>query len=146
MKVKDIMTKDPACGLPEDSLERIAHLMIENNCGAIPIIENRDTMRPVGMITDRDIAISTVALGKDPLHMTAAEIMSFPPLTVRAEASIDDCCEKMEKNLVRRMLVVDHHGALRGIVAQADVARKAPRYEVAELVKDISMPGRAATV
>jgi CBS domain-containing protein len=114
--------------------------MFEENCGAVPVVENYETMKPVGMITDRDITVNTVAFGKDPLHMMAAEIMSYPVLTVQPEATVDNCCVLMEENKVRRMIVVDNLGRLCGIVAQADIARRAPRTEVFEMLRDISAP------
>lgn len=139
MNVQEIMTKDPACCLPESNLREVAHLMVEHNCGAIPVVENYETKKPVGVITDRDIACNAVAQGKNPLEMSAAEIMTFPVVSVSPEATLDECCKTMEDNKIRRMLIVDDQGACCGIVAQADVARNAPMYETADLVKDISV-------
>lgn len=144
MKVREVMTKDPSCCVPRASLEEVAHLMTELDCGAVPIVDNLLTRKPVGMITDRDIVINTLARGKNPLHMVAEEIMSFPPITVSPEMTVEECCEKMEKDQIRRMMVVDENGTCCGIVAQADIAQKAPRYEVAELVKDVSAHRAAA--
>ena len=143
MRVKDIMTKDPMCCVPETALQEVAHMMFERNCGAVPVVENLETMRPVGIITDRDITMNTVAFGKDPLHMMAAEIMSYPALVIQPETTIDNCCVLMEENKVRRMIVVDHTGRVCGIVAQADIVRKVPRTEVFEMLRDISTPSRA---
>lgn len=143
MKVDEIMTKDPACCLPETALREVAHLMMEKDCGAIPVVENFETKKPVGIITDRDITIDTLAQGKNPLEMTAAEIMSFPVVSVKPEASIEECCNAMEKNKIRRMIVVDDAGACCGIVAQADIAGNAPMIETAELVQDISKAQQA---
>jgi uncharacterized membrane protein/CBS domain-containing protein len=144
MKVSEIMTKDPTYCVPTTGLKDVAQMMLEHDCGAIPVIENPETKKPVGVVTDRDITIDTVAHGKNPLHMTAGEIMTFPVLTVTPDTSVDDCCTKMEDNMVRRMVVVDQNGSCCGIVAQADIARNAPQFETAELVKDISMMARAA--
>lgn len=146
MKVKKVMTKDPICCVPETPLKAVAHIMFEKNCGAVPVVENFDTMKPVGIVTDRDIAINTVAFGKDPLFMTAAEIMSFPVLTVKPDTSMDDCFEIMENNKVRRIIVLNDDGAICGIVAQADIARYADEDEIAELVRDISKPRAAKSL
>lgn len=140
MKVKKIMTEHPVCAVPETPLRAVAHIMFEKNCGAVPIVENFDTMKPVGIVTDRDITVNTVAFNKDPLNMTAAEIMSFPVLTVRPDTSMDDCFEIMEDNKVRRIIVVNDDGAVCGVVAQADIARFADEEEIAEFVRDISKP------
>jgi uncharacterized membrane protein/CBS domain-containing protein len=138
MKLRDIMTPDPVCCEPGDSLQEVAQLMAQQDCGAIPIVENWTTKKPVGIVTDRDITVRAITSGKNPLEMSAGEIMTTNVLTVNQDSSLDECCHLMEKNQVRRMLVVDKNGACVGIVAQADVARKAPEYETAELVRDVS--------
>lgn len=143
MKVKKMMTPHPVCSMPETPLKEVAHVMFEKNCGAVPIVENFETMKPVGIVTDRDIVMNTVAFGKDPLIMTAAEIMTFPLLTVKPDTSAKDCLEIMEKNKVRRVVVIDDEGAICGIVAQADIAHYADEDDIADFVKDISKP-RAA--
>ena len=67
MQTKEIMTSDPACCGPETPLPEVARLMVERDCGEIPVLdENR---RPVGVITDRDITCRTVAEGKNPLEL-----------------------------------------------------------------------------
>lgn len=70
--------------------------------------------------------------------------MTRHPLTMPPDASIENCCQVMEKNAVRRVLVADDAGRCIGIVAQADIARSAPEHETAELVKDISIASYAA--
>ncbi len=138
MKIKEIMTKDPVCAVPESKLEEIARLMVQNDCGAIPIVENRENMMPVGIVTDRDITCRSLANGKNPMDLTASDVMTTILLTLTQEATLEECCELMEKNQVRRMIVVDDQGSCTGMVAQADIARTAPDYETAELVKDVS--------
>jgi CBS domain-containing protein len=138
MKIKEIMTKAPACCVPETNLREVAHLMLEKDCGAIPVVENFDTNKPVGIITDRDITVDTLAHGKNALEMSAAEIMSFPVVSLDGEATLGECCKTMETNKIRRMIVTDETGACCGIVAQADIARTAPMFEAAGLVKEVS--------
>lgn len=143
MKVKEIMTKNPTCCTDTTSLHDVAQLMAEYDCGCIPVVDDMENKRPIGMITDRDITIRSVAHNKNPLQMIVGEVMSGGPITVTSEMSVDDCCEVMEKNQVRRVPVVDGKGAICGLVAQADIARSGTEHEVAELVKDISMAENA---
>jgi CBS domain-containing protein len=143
MQVKDIMTRDPACCTPDTNLQEVARLMVEHDCGEIPVIENRQSMKPVGVVTDRDICCRTVAEGKNPLEMTAGDCMSSPCVTVAPEMSVEDCCQAMEENQIRRVLVVDEKGACCGIVAQADIAQHAPKQETAEVVKEVSRDARS---
>jgi CBS domain-containing protein len=97
-------------------------------------------MKPVGVITDRDITCRSVAMGNNPLEMTAGDCMSSPCITVTPEMSVEDCCQVMEENQVRRVPVVDESGACCGIVAQADIAQHASKRETARVVKEISAP------
>jgi CBS-domain-containing membrane protein len=138
MKVKEIMSKEPACCTRESSLQDVAILMVEHDCGEIPVVDNMQSKRPVGVVTDRDITIRTVALGKNPLELRARDCMSSPAVTVTPDTSLDDCCTLMEENQLRRVPVVDETGCCCGIVSQADIARHASKSDAGELVKDVS--------
>lgn len=138
MEVKDFMTPDPACCTPDTALRRVAEMMIEYDCGEIPVVENMASMLPVGVITDRDITCRTVAKGLNPLVMTVADCMTKPCVTVMPDMSLDECCRIMEENQIRRVPVVDASGACCGIVALADVAKHAAKRETAEVVREVS--------
>lgn len=141
MKVKDIMTKDPAYATLNTSLHEVAQMMADNDCGIIPVIENENNRKPLGVITDRDLVLRTIAHNKNPLMMVAGEVMTDALIAVKPENTVEECVNEMEKNQIRRMLVVDDAGDLNGIVAQADIARRAPLFETAELVTDVSARG-----
>lgn len=143
MKVREIMTENPAFATVNTSLHDVAQMMAEKDFGSIPVIESEENKIPIGVITDRDIALRTIAHNKNPLNMIVGEVMTDSVITVTREMSVEDCIATMEKNQIRRVLVVDDAGNLNGIVAQADIARKAPPFETAELVKDVSMSATA---
>jgi len=145
MQVKDIMTKNPACCTPDTNLQEVARLMVELDCGESPVVQSNQSMKLVGVITDRDITCRTVAVGKNPLEMTAGDCMSSPCITVTSEMSVEDCCHVMEENQVRRVPVVDENGACCGIVAQADIAQHASKLETARVVKGVSRPNDSAS-
>ena len=75
------MTANPACCEPDTSLVDVGRLLIENDCGAIPVVDDLNRRRPIGMITDRDIACRAVAEGRDALNLTAGGCMSSPCVT-----------------------------------------------------------------
>ena len=135
MTVAEIMTKDPACCSPDTSLQEVAKMMVDNDCGCIPIVEGGE---PIGTITDRDIAVRTVAEGKNPLDLTAADAMTPNVVSVKSDCSLEECCKVMEDHQIRRVLVVDDSGACCGIIAQADVAASAAPRDVAEVVQEVS--------
>jgi CBS domain-containing protein len=138
MIVNDLMTRDPACCMPDTSLQEVARMMVDCDCGEIPVVVGRDNKRLVGVVTDRDIVCRTIAEGKNPLELTARDCLSSPVVTVMLGTSLDECCQIMEKNQIRRVPVIDRTGACCGIVSQADIAASAPDWESAELVKEIS--------
>jgi len=133
---RDVMTPDPACCTASTTLDQVAKMMVQNNCGEIPIVDMND--RPVGVITDRDIVCRVVAEGKNPAAHTAESFMSQPVVTVRASDRLEDVVATMEKHQIRRVPVADERGCCTGIVAQADIARAEPLSEIGELVREVS--------
>jgi CBS domain-containing protein len=145
MQVKEIMTTDPACCIAETSLQEVGKMMIDHDCGEIPVVENRETNLPIGVITDRDIVCRTVARGLNPLDLTVAECMSTPCVTVTPDMSVEECSKIMEENKIRRVPVVGAAGSCCGIVALADIALHARRNVAAEVVKEVSESSSAAS-
>jgi CBS domain-containing protein len=140
MKVKDLMSKEPELATPDMNLTKIAKMMAEQNVGSIPVVQSRENLKVVGMVTDRDITTRAVAEGRDPLMVTAGEVMSTPVVTVKQDDDVKDVARLMEKNMVRRLPVVDEEGFVCGIVAQADIALKSNDKTTADVVQSISKP------
>jgi CBS domain-containing protein len=140
---REVMTADPACCTPNTSLDQVAKMMVQNDCGEIPVIDVND--RVVGVVTDRDIVCRVVADGKNPIAYTAETCMSQPVVTVQADDPIEQVLSTMEKHQIRRVPVVDERGCCAGIISQADVAWAEPLPEVGELVREVSRDmGRAS--
>lgn len=140
MKVKEIMTENPICCVGKTSLEEVARMMVENDCGAIPVVADQEGWRPIGIITDRDITCRAVAEGRNPLELTAEEIMTPSPVTAMPETDLAECEKLMEEHQLRRILVVDESGGCCGIVALADIARNVSEEEIGEVVEEVSKP------
>jgi CBS domain-containing protein len=114
-------------------------MMDSCDCGAIPVIQQGEKRKAVGVITDRDIALRAVAEGKGP-ETTVRECMSSPLAVVGADSSVGECCDIMERSKVRRLMVVDSDGELCGVISQADIAIHLSKVKTAEVVKEISEP------
>ncbi len=140
MYVRELMSRDPAVCTPETSLSDVARLMVDCDCGEIPVVEAGDSGKPIGVITDRDIACRAVARGLNPLELTAKDCMSSPVITVRPDMSLEDLCRTLEQHQIRRAPVVDEAGCCCGVVSQADIARTAGRNLSGEVVQEISRP------
>ena len=136
------MTRQPACCTPDASLQDVALLMVKHDCGQIPVIESELNPRPLGVVTDRDIVCRVIAAGKDPRETTAADCMSTPCVTLPSDASIEDCCDLLEKFQIRRLPIVDKGGLCKGIVAQADIATRGFKLHAAGVLREVSEPNQ----
>ena len=138
MRVREIMSKHVETCTPQTDLQHVAQMMMDYDCGAIPIVESQDSQRLIGIITDRDIALRAVAAGQDPTALHAEDCMTSDIVCVTPDTDLEECIRKMEARQIRRIPVVDDSGKCCGIVAQADIAEKADRSKTAELVKEVS--------
>jgi CBS domain-containing protein len=138
-KCSEVMTKDPACCLPDDLAAEAAKLMKSGNIGSVPVIENRQTRKLIGIVTDRDLALKIVAEARDPKSTNVGSVMTGKVVTCRAEDDLQVALSAMAEHQLRRIPVVDNDNRILGIIAQADVATRANQPEkTAEMVKEIS--------
>ena len=135
-KITDLMTRNPDCVSESDSISRAAELMVKNDCGAIPVVEDK---KVVGMITDRDIVIRLVAKGRNPSEAKDGDAMTRNVHTVRDDQSVDQVYDIMAKEQVRRIPVVSRNDEIVGIVSVADVALEDDQNgKLARAVENIS--------
>lgn len=135
MKVRDIMTKDVTYVNPAETVSETAHLMQMNNIGSIPVCDQSGI---VGIVTDRDIVVRSVAHGKNPQQTPVSDIMTTGVTTVNPEMEMNAVAKQMANSQIRRVPVIENN-TLIGIVALGDVALDA-KYdtEVADTLSDIS--------
>ena len=138
-KCSEVMTKDPVCCLPNDSAAKAAQLMKNENIGSIPVIENEQSRTLVGIITDRDLALTIVAEGQDARSTPVEAVMTHRLVTCRADDDLEKALGAMAEHQLRRIPVVDNDNKIVGIIAQADVATRVDEPEkTGEMVKEIS--------
>ena len=110
------MTESVVTAEPSRSLREIAVMMRERNVGSVVLVDGR---RPVGFITDRDIALAVVADERDPSHR-AADHASTPVITGDPDMDVEEAAEKMARQGVRRLVVVDAETVV-GVVTLDDL-------------------------
>lgn len=143
-KCRDIMTENPVGCLPTETAARVAQLMKEGNVGSIPVIEDHQQRKLLGIVTDRDLALEIVAEGRDPQKTQVDRVMTRDLVTCRADDGLHKALELMAKQQLRRIPVVDENNALVGIIAQADVATRVnAQLQTGAVVKEISKPTAA---
>jgi CBS domain-containing protein len=143
MRARDIMTANPRAVTSDDTVTTAAQLMRELDVGIIPVVDDANSMRLRGVITDRDIAVRHVAEGhgddcRVSAHMSEGELTTATP-----DDDVDDVMERMQRSQVRRIPVVEDGDRLVGIIAQADLAIDVGPGEpadVARTVEKISEP------
>ena len=119
MNVSQLMTSDVKRCSADATLDVVARLMWEGDCGAIPIVDSQD--KPLGIVTDRDIAMAAM-LNHAPLwEIQASSVIQGQQLACCSpDESVQRCLDKMQEASVRRILVTDDSGALCGIVSLGD--------------------------
>jgi len=137
MKIRDCMTQEVKIASPEQSIREVAQVMARLDIGVMPVSDND---RLVGMITDRDIAVRAVALGREP-DARVREIMSSEVKYCFEDEEIDDVLENMGDLQVRRLPVLNRDKRLVGIISLGDLSRDGETAEVGEALSDISIPG-----
>lgn len=139
MKSNEVMTKDPSCCVATDTVFDAAQLMKSENVGSIPVVDNNDTRKLEGIVTDRDLALKVVAGGLDPKNANVGDVMTTGVVTCRPDAHVDTVIELMEEHQIRRIPIVDENDRLVGIISQADIATRIEEpNRTAEVVESIS--------
>jgi len=136
---KDVMTSSPVCCVPEETVDLAARLMKAEDVGSIPIVEDPESRKLIGIVTDRDLAVEIVGAGRDPKNTRISEVMRRALFTCQEEDRIEEALDTMAKHQVRRIPVVDQQGCIVGIIAQGDLATRLDEPEkTGEVVASIS--------
>jgi CBS domain-containing protein len=123
---------------PTDSLGSVGRIMAEHHIGAVVVVEHR---RPVGVVTDRDLALALAVGGATP-QTPAVQVMTSPAETITVGDGVFQATQAMRERNMRRMAVVDDEGELIGIVTLDDLLRLLSR-ELSNLAEVITPEKRA---
>ncbi|MFN7875708.1 MAG: CBS domain-containing protein [Pirellula sp.] len=138
MQLKDVMTTHVRGLAAHQSVREAADVMSRMGIGAVPIFQDG---KPVGIVTDRDIAVRAVACGSDCSRKPVREIMSENPCMLPETTPIKDAARKMEQRQIRRVLVTGRDSDIVGIVSLGDIAAKTNEHRLcAELIEKVSTP------
>lgn len=137
----EVMTTRLVVCEPTANIREVARQMKSEDVGPIPVVEDKDSKRLVGIVTDRDLVLKVLAEGRDPSSTQVREVMTPSPVTCHERDNLDKALRAMEQHQVRRILVVDDSDHLVGIIAQADIATRASDDKrTGDLVEKISKP------
>jgi CBS domain-containing protein len=145
MKANELMTKNPACVTPQTTAQEAASTMDREDVGSLPVVESRESMRLVGIVTDRDLALRILGRGESASSPVSTAMSSGNIACVRPEESLDKVEELMSEHQVRRIPVTDDNNRVVGMIAQADLAREqraVGRKDFGKVLEEISEPGK----
>ncbi|MEK6861205.1 MAG: CBS domain-containing protein [Nanoarchaeota archaeon] len=124
MKVKELMIKNVLTCAKDDSIINVAKKMVDHNVGMLVVIEDNLSKKPIGVLSDRDIISKIVVNKKDPSKITADQISTKKIISVTPELFLDKAVETMNKNKIKRLIVIDDLGNLVGIISKADIIKQ----------------------
>lgn len=138
MIIRDIMTKDVRSLKGDNTIADAAKLMRELDVGVIPVTAQNGDL--IGVITDRDIVIRTVALGKAPASQRIDSIMTKDIVTITSNTDVSEAARIMSDEKIRRLPVVDGMRLI-GMVSLGDLAANNRSDRMAgEVLEDVSTP------
>ena len=136
MKVREVMQSPVVCGTPGQSVGAVAKVLEHYNIGAMPICNHQGML--CGMLTDRDLVVRCLALGKLPSATCVREIMTRQVISVDPNMDAGVAAHLMGRKRVRRLPVVEH-GRVMGILSLDDLAAVEQNvYDAAEAMGEIS--------
>lgn len=145
MKCKEIMTQNPIICCPDDDIITIINVMWDYDCGGIPVVDDMESKKLVGMITDRDIAMHVAKHAC--IHPSEAKVkdcMSSKVFSCKEMDDLEIVAKIMSDNQIRRIPIIDENESCVGIISQSDLLSFADDKElILETLKYISMPHKS---
>lgn len=123
LTAREIMTRGVKSVRRDSPLREVAQLMKDEDCGVVPIVDERGTL--VGLVTDRDLVIRAFTGAKSPDTLRAGDVMTDDVRAVTQDENVHSVIELMGRRQVRRVPVVDRDDRLLGIISMGDIANRA---------------------
>jgi len=140
MLIRELMTPEPVSCAPETPLRGIAQLMVENDCGVLPVCSEG---KVVGVVTDRDIVTRGFTRTLDPTTMPVSDVMTRDLIVVHADDTIERAVQLMEGEQVHRLPVIEND-RLVGMISVTDLADHLSERKAGELLREVSQSPRRA--
>ena len=130
MKVKDLMTREPRTCAPGLSLAGAAELLLDGDCGILPVVDNGKLL---GVVTDRDMYIALATRNERASQMTVCDVVQWPVYTCRPDDDVHAALAAMKEHRVRRLPVEGFGGTVIGVLSMNDIVLAAgPKKPVRE--------------
>lgn len=145
VKARHVMTPDPVCCLPTDTAQTAAAILRDRRVGAVPVVQDYESRKLIGVVTDRDLCCAVVACNLEGKGILLKQLFTRNPVRCNSEDDLDACIELIERYHVRRLPVVDAQGRCVGIISLSDLAHKAHPHTVSKALMEVSRRSRRST-
>jgi CBS domain-containing protein len=141
MQVKEIMSRDVEVIHPDSVIQEAASKMKSFDVGSLPVSENG---RLIGVVTDRDIAIRAVAVGRDPKTTKVSEAMTPELIYCFEDENVKEAAKLMERYQIRRLPILNRDKHLVGIVSLGDLAVETSNEKLSgKVLEEVSEPTKS---
>ena len=96
------MSKKPFCCTPDQTVQEVAKTLCDQNIGSVPVVDDHQSKRLQGVVTDRNLCCTVIANGKEPRSAKVRDSMSTNPVTCKTQDSLEDCLRLMQQHKIRR--------------------------------------------
>lgn len=132
LQVNELMSRDVSACTPDSALDEVAQMMWEKDCGVIPVVD--EEYKPIGVVTDRDIAMGSALQHQASWNIRAHDISNGKEVySCRAEDDVHSALKLMQEKKIRRLPVVDGDGHLTGMLSLSDVIVRATKTKRSRL-------------
>lgn len=145
LKARHIMTPDPVCCLPTDTAQTAAAILRDRRIGAVPVVQDHESRKLIGVVTDRDLCCAVVACNLEGKGILVKQVLTRNPVRCNSEDDLDACIALIERYHVRRLPVVDGKGRCVGIISLTDLAHKAQPHMVSKALVEVSRRSRRSS-
>ncbi|MBP1882336.1 CBS domain-containing protein [Sinorhizobium mexicanum] len=135
MQISEAMHSGVRWISPDTDLRTVAHIMKDEDIGALPVGEND---RLIGMVTDRDMALRAFANGHDVSALTVRDVMTNQIVFCRTSDSLEDAIRLMEEKKIRRLPVINDDKRMVGMLSLGDISHNSSREMTGELLKAVT--------
>jgi len=129
MNCSQVMTENPVCCLPTDSVSHAAHLMRRSDVQVLPVVSNWHSNKLVGIITDRDLALRVVAEALDAETTSVAKVMTTIVMACRADDDLSSAIGAMQEDRLNCLPILDDRDCVVGVLSRSDLDMRVGEVE-----------------
>lgn len=137
MQVKEVMSRNVVTCTKEESVLDITKRLLKYNIGMLVVVEDNISKIPIGVVTDRDVLNRVVIKGLDPKKTKVGDVLTENIISIGMKEHLATAVDKMKKNKVKRLIVLDEAGSLVGIISNSDIIRQF--LEIRQQLLDLSV-------